>query len=184
MTRLTFGVASSPFLATQVLRQMAKDYQDSHPKAAKIIMSAFYVDDCLTGANTVMEATEIREELNSLLAEGKMTLRKWRSSSQDILDAIPESLKETEKTEDHQTFVEHHKALGVHWDTVEDVLHVATPSSAAPAHPTKRDIPSEVARTFNHLGWYSPCIVVVKIVMQKLWQEKLAWDDVVPEDLS
>ncbi len=152
MTRLTFGVASSPFLATQVLHQMAEDYQCSHPKAAKLIMSAFYVDDCLTGANTVKEATEIREELNSLLAEGKMTLRKWRSNSKDVLDTIPETLKEKEKTQEHQTFVEHHKALGVHWDTRKDVLHVATPSSAASANPTKRDdILSEVARTFDLL---------------------------------
>ncbi len=37
MTRVTFGVTSSPFLATQVLRQLAHDYQEQYPKAAYIV---------------------------------------------------------------------------------------------------------------------------------------------------
>ncbi len=39
MTRVTFGVTSSPFLATQVLRQLAKDYKEQYPQAAKIILA-------------------------------------------------------------------------------------------------------------------------------------------------
>jgi len=31
MTRLTFGVTSSPFLATHVLRQLAEDDRKEHP---------------------------------------------------------------------------------------------------------------------------------------------------------
>ena len=53
MKHLTFGVASSPFLATQVLRQLAKDHYDDFPRASNILSNSFYVDDCLTGAETV-----------------------------------------------------------------------------------------------------------------------------------
>ena len=74
MTRVTFGVTSSPFLATQVLRQVAKDYQKQYPRASDIVRKQFYVDDCLTGASTVKEAAEIREELNELLATACMRL--------------------------------------------------------------------------------------------------------------
>ena len=66
MTRVTLGVASSPFLATQVLRQVAKYHKKQYPRAAKII-SNFYVDDSLTGAATSEEAREIQEELIALL---------------------------------------------------------------------------------------------------------------------
>ena len=59
MTRVTFGVTSSPFLATQVLRQVAKDFGTQYTRAAKIITNNFYVDDCLTGAATSEEAREI-----------------------------------------------------------------------------------------------------------------------------
>ena len=47
MKRLTFGVTSSPFLATKVLLQMATDQQKDHPAAAGIIRKDFYVDDLL-----------------------------------------------------------------------------------------------------------------------------------------
>ena len=58
MKRLTFGIASSPFLATRVLHQMADDYQDKYPEAAAMVKQSFYVDDCLTGANTPEEALQ------------------------------------------------------------------------------------------------------------------------------
>jgi len=48
MNRLTFGVNSSPFLATQVLHQLADNHQQEFPAAAALIRSTFYVDDCLT----------------------------------------------------------------------------------------------------------------------------------------
>ncbi len=37
MTRVTFGVTSSPFLASQVLRQVARDHENQYPRAAKIV---------------------------------------------------------------------------------------------------------------------------------------------------
>lgn len=47
------------------------------------------MDDCLTGANTLEDTVSLRNELNSLLGEAKMKLRKWRASSVEILDTIP-----------------------------------------------------------------------------------------------
>ena len=81
MKRLTFGVTCSPYLATQVIRQLASDYRQEFPIAAQIIENSFYVDDYLTGANTLEEALTVRENLNLVMKKGMMTLRKWRSSS-------------------------------------------------------------------------------------------------------
>ena len=44
MKRLTFGVKSSPFLATKVLRHLAETHKDSHPLASHSILHSFYVD--------------------------------------------------------------------------------------------------------------------------------------------
>ena len=95
MKRLTIGIASSPFLATRVLHQMADDYQDKYPEAAAMVKKSFYVDDCLTGANTPEEALQKLQDLCSLVAEGQMVLRKWRSNSTQVLQQIPEKLRET-----------------------------------------------------------------------------------------
>ncbi len=59
MRCLTFGVKSSPFLATMVLLQHAENHSVSHPVASRIIQSAFYVDDCLTGAPTIEAAAHV-----------------------------------------------------------------------------------------------------------------------------
>ena len=90
MTRLTFGVSASPFLATQVLRQLSKDYQAEYPEASELVLTSFYVDDCPTGADTVQEAVSIRQSLNEILSKGSMNLRKWRSNSPDLKSTIPE----------------------------------------------------------------------------------------------
>ena len=87
MRRLTLGVSSSPYLALQVLRRTADDYQKKYTKAARL-KEDFYVNDVLTEASTVEEAVSLRTELNSLLGEARMTLRKWHSSSKQVLDTI------------------------------------------------------------------------------------------------
>ena len=184
MTRVTFGVTSSPFLATQVLRQLAQDYQDQYPQAASIIMQNFYVDDVLTGASTLEEAQQKQVGLYKLLAEAKMLLRKWKYNSVELMKSIPKDIREEEDTKLFSPPEQCHKALGIHWDNRADTLHVATPTLTPDDRPSKRKIASDVAKTFDLLGWFSPSIVIVKILLQKLWSEKLAWDEPVPEQLA
>ena len=117
MCRLTFGVTSSPYLASQVLLQLADDYESECPRASKIIRSCFYVDDCLTGASTFEEAQELQQELVEIFKFGCMNLRKWRTNSKELLKTIPIDLRETKKVEITTAPSDQAKALGVHWDT-------------------------------------------------------------------
>ena len=64
---LTFIVASSPFLETQVLRQLAKNYYNAFPRASNILSNSFSMDDCLIGAETVEETISLQHELYKLL---------------------------------------------------------------------------------------------------------------------
>ena len=95
MTRLTFGVTSSSFLASSVFRQVADDYQKEYTLAAGVVHSTVYVDDCLTGASSLSEAVHLRTKLNSLLFKAGMALRKWSSNSKELLSSILESLCES-----------------------------------------------------------------------------------------
>ncbi len=74
MTRLTFGVAPLPYLATQVLLQLAEDHGTSYPVAAKAVKRDFYVDDLLTGAQDLPSAEALRVDVNNLLHQGCMIL--------------------------------------------------------------------------------------------------------------
>ena len=183
MKRLTFGIASSPFLATRVLHQMADDYQDKYPEAAAMVKKSFYVDDCLTGANTPEEALQKLQDLCSLVAEGQMVLQKWRSNSTQVLQQIPEKLRETSDLTlcDPAGSL---KTLGIHWSTETDAFFVATPELTEEGLVTKRIISSACAKTFDILGWYSPALIQAKSLLQQLWIAGRAWDDPAPEDVA
>ena len=48
---------------------------------------------------------------------------------------------------------------------------------------TKRSVVSDIAKVFDTLGLFSPATVKMKILLQRLWEVRLDWDDPVPEDL-
>ena len=45
---------------------------------------------------------------------------------------------------------------------------------------TKRFLVSDVAKTFDVLGWFSPSTIMVKVLLQRLWEQKIEWDEEVP----
>ena len=70
MTRVTFGVSASPYLAIRTLQQTAADHGAEHPIASSHIYQSFYVDDLLAGANTAEEALELFHSLRTVLHKG------------------------------------------------------------------------------------------------------------------
>ena len=63
-------------------------------------------------------------------------------------------------------------------------MYVATPTLTPITGPTKQQITSGVAKTFDLLGWFAPAVIVLKILLQKLWKLGMAWDDPVPDDIA
>ena len=76
------------------------------------------------------------------------------------------------------------KALGVHWNTHSDMLHVSTPAQGLDKLSTKREIASAAVQVFDILGWFAPTVVWVKILLQKIWKLGLEWDELIPEHLA
>jgi len=182
MNRLTFGVRSSPYLATQVIRHHAETHLDTHPLASKAILDSFYVDDYLSGTPSVEEAQKIRVELCDLLKIAGMTLRKWRSSDQSLIKTIPTDLIETENLlispSDKPI-----KALGLHWDVSQDSFNIATPK-VTDQQVTKRTIASNLGKVYDILGFFSPVTITGKILLKQLWQLQLGWDATPPSQIS
>ena len=119
-----FGVAASPYLAVRALQQTAPDFGVDYPQASPHVTHSFYVDDLLAGADTPEEASILQKELMALLLKGGFDLRKWRSSSSQVLDVIDEELLEKipvkDLTDDRASA--HPKALGVGWDSLSRTL--------------------------------------------------------------
>ena len=135
----------------------------------------------MAGADTPRAAIELHRELRSLLSKCGFDLRKWRSSSQEVLDSIDPSLLEQVPVKDLTDVhsASHPKALGVEWDAHDDAMSTSLtlPNDFLS---TKRGVISDIAKTFDVLGWIAPSIILMKVLYQRLWELRIAWNEEIP----
>lgn len=67
LNTLTYGLASSPFLATRCLLQLAIENQENYPETSDIIRNNFYIDDLLSGGNDIQTLRRRKSELTNIL---------------------------------------------------------------------------------------------------------------------
>lgn len=160
LNRVTFGVASAPFLAIRCLNQLADDEEDKFPNAAKILKQDIYVDDLLTGASTIEEARTLRTEIVSLLDRGGLRLRQWASNDLQVLEGLPEEqLSHTPLLDKERPL----KTLGIFWNATEDAIKYSVNQITFDAKITKRKILSEIAKIFDPLGLLGPTIFLPNV---------------------
>ena len=161
MTRVTFGVSASSFAANMAVKQNAVDFATEFPIAAKVIDTSFYVDDCLTGANSTEEAVDLHTQLHTLFSKGGFLLRKWNSSDPEVIKQIPTELREIQPIQSLPSPDQYTKTLGVEWNAQTDHFRLTIANLPPLKNVTKRDL-SVVAKTFDVLGWFAPTIIKVK----------------------
>lgn len=181
--RVTFGTAAAPHLSVRTLMQIAEDEGKEFPEAARVIKKNFFVDDCMSGSMTAKEAIQLSKEIMTVLERGGFILQKWASNSPEFIAEIEPTLRSMHATQDikNECII---KTLGLSWNMKSDTLHYRFDIPPQPKQITKRNILADIQRFFDPLGWISPAIVLAKILIQKLWLEKLEWDDVVSETIS
>ncbi|XP_062704099.1 uncharacterized protein LOC134286498 [Aedes albopictus] len=183
LTTVTYGTACAPFLATRCLLQLSIDEADSFPIAANIIREDCYVDDILSGADTVAEAIECQTQLIGMLKSAGFPVHKWSSNSPKLLECIPESDREelVNLTDGCEGVM---KTLGLTWSPQRDEFafvanHLANESKP----PTKRSVLSEISKLFDPIGLLSPVIIIAKLIMQRIWLAGVPWDAKLEGDL-
>ena len=183
MTRITFGVSASSFAANMAVKQNAIDYSHEFPLAAEVVHKSFYVDDCLTGTTDSKSALLLQQQLTELFSHGGFVLRKWNSNDPSVLEKIPEDLRDSCEVHTFSEANKYSKTLGIEWNAATDQfrLNISKPPSVNKM--TKRNIISDVAKVFDVLGLFSPATVKMKILLQRLWEIKLDWDDPVHDNL-
>ena len=71
--------------------------------------------------------------------------------------------------------------LGIEWNAELDSFHPMIVTNLIPrGELSKRNLTSDIARVYDILGWCSPTVVKLKILLQRIWEEKLEWDELVP----
>ncbi|XP_076176650.1 uncharacterized protein LOC143151436 [Ptiloglossa arizonensis] len=179
LNTVTYGTASASYLATRVLQQVGRECARSFPSASKAILHDFYVDDLLTGCETVQQVAELRESLTRVLASAGFPLRKWASNDPR---AISHHGGGTDQLEFRSVDMEP-KTLGLLWSIATDELGYSSNYQIFPRI-TKRHVLAELAQIFDPLGLVGPLIVRAKIFMQGLWAAKVGWDESLPQELQ
>lgn len=76
LTTVTFGVNSSPFLAVASVQRHVKIMMIKYPEASQKILDDSYMDDVSSGCECTEKAIQLRKEINAILADANMPLRK------------------------------------------------------------------------------------------------------------
>jgi len=165
---VTYGLITSPYHVLRVLKQLALDEQDSYPIGSQVLLNDFYVDEVMTGGDSLREVLHKTQELIALLNQGGFELRKWASNYREALQHIPSEhqIKEISFKKDTDSTT---KILGINWNTTNDTFTFRAKPMKVISHLTKRELLSEIARNFDPCGWLAPLVVVAKLIMQQLW---------------
>ena len=165
---LPFGLTCSPFLLNAVINLHLKSYPSS--KTIIELLNNLYVDDFLSGADSVTEATEMYQEANKVMSEGGFVLTKWICSN----DHVNHNVNIADLTGD--TFV-----LGLNYNAKVDIFNFKGFSiSEISTNLTKRLLLSYIAKLFDPLGFLSPYIMYAKILLQDVWRSGASWDQILP----
>ena len=174
--RVPFGNKSSPFL----LNATVKHHLAQQPPSTAVseLSENLYVDDWLSGADSIEDATLLFRDAREIMAKAGMELVKWGSNEHSLLHVI------NSQTGEH-LIPSSGALLGVRWYPDSDCFAF---DSSMNLHtdvvPTKRIVLSCIARFYDPLGFAAPFVMEAKIIFQNIWRLGLNWDAPLPDDLA
>ena len=182
---LIYGVKPSGQLAGVAIRKLADLVKDECPLAYPVIMNDIYVDDNLSGANSVKSRNMITDQLALALAKINFLLKGYTFSGEHppahlSSDGVSVSV------------------AGSQWFSKEDEIGLKVPDlnfskrkrgrkscevEGIPEKLKRVDCHSKTAEIYDPSGLLTPITSGFKIDLTQFTLRKLDWDDVIPEEL-
>ncbi|XP_043285556.1 uncharacterized protein [Venturia canescens] len=164
----------------KMFRTIPRGTGGKYPEAVAPLTKGRYVDDIYGGADQLADLITQAEQLIGICTAGCFPLAKWQSNHPELLTAVGA----TSSTENARVFEEWEtKVLGLAWLPHTDVFKFTVHKYTAGDGITKRIILSEIAQLYDPLGFLSPVTIRAKVLLQRLWLEKLNWDDLVSTEV-
>ncbi|XP_062704300.1 uncharacterized protein LOC134286664 [Aedes albopictus] len=183
LNTVTYGTASAPYLATKCLKRLAELDGHKYPEAARILSKDFYVDDMMTGVDSVEDGVKLCSDMQQLLKGGGFNLRKWSSNCPAVLEEIPTELKDDRSSFELDDSSATIKTLGLIWEPRTDVFRFKVPEWTS-SMICKRSVIYDLARIFDPMGLIGVVTISAKIFVQMLWKQKVSWDEPLQDELQ
>ncbi|GFS58424.1 integrase catalytic domain-containing protein [Trichonephila clavipes] len=157
LTTVTYCTVSAPYLATRTLKQLAMGEGNNFPLAAPVVLSYCYMDDILSGSESIEEVIELQHQLIEMFKTAGMHLHKWCGN----LPEITSNLQEYAFLESDET-----KALGIIWNPKAESIELHAFSDAS----EKVYGSSIYLKSISALGEVKVCLVTSKSRVSPLKQ--------------
>jgi hypothetical protein len=121
-TRALFGMTCSPFLLGGVINEHLKRWETKYPNLVKEIRDGLYVDDLMTGGESVETMTTKREKAIEVFEDGSFKLHKWHSNVMSLEENLQKPVDNEELSFGNVqlgTNKRETKLLGLTWDKNE-----------------------------------------------------------------
>ena len=114
-SRVVFGVAPSPYLLNATIAQHLATFEDTHFDLVHKIKDSIYVDDIVTGANSLSEAFDLYKDSKYIFKKGGFNLRKFLSNNKELQGLIDSAEQGFIKGDDYNSYAKTTlgKALGL-----------------------------------------------------------------------
>lgn len=178
LNTVTYGEASSAYLAIRCIYKLAEEYNHDFPIASRILCEQTYVDDILANADNVEDAALLQKQLTAVLKSGGFEAHKWCSNRIETLEGVPPFLREDTSNfsiDANDTI----KTLGLKWNPKDNQFQFFV--RGAEAAKTKREILSAISKLFDPLGLIGPVIMSAKLIMQETWRTECQLDEYLPD---
>ena len=194
-TALIFGLKSSPAILDHIIRLHLEEFQAADPGLIARLKTEFYVDNLVSGAETVQEAKELFTRTRDIFKTGHFNLRQWKSNNAEFVDYTKTQMNDRDN-DTESTFASdinssvpacHVKVLGVQWDNINDkfIIDLTFLQSAASGNSfTKRELLQITSRIYDPMGFLSPVMILPKLLFQKICSTKQGWDSLLEADVD
>ena len=133
------------------------------------------------------EAKIIANEAIDLFDSRGFKLVKWSANKNAVpvlakfeKEVLISGMRELDLSIEHDNDLPETKALGCVWETGGDCLRIVSSLKLLTKY-TRRTMLSQLGKSFDPLGIFSPFFVETRLVLQRLAIEKYDWNDDVPE---
>ena len=176
---VSFGARSSPAVAEYCFQRTAEEFAPSEKDVLNAIKDT-YVDDVITGADSVEDARHLVAKVTEALDKGGFKLGRWSTNSEVVWQSLNPELRSEEPvnidTKEHTE-----RTLSVFWSPTTDELTFRPKVKDVPA--TKRTVLSILMSVYDPLGLLACWLIRARILLQDLWKLNLDWDESIPDEL-